>query len=126
MDQGFNTGVMLMDLERMRRSRLFNSFLDPMKIGQLVNKYEFEGTLAHQDLFTLIGMEEPRLFNVLDCTWNRQMDATGIIDEKFTGIFNQFHECNGTILVYHANGGSLMPENDLHLAPSVFEVANSI
>ncbi len=95
----------------MRRNEVYHRYLfDEEQLQALCARYEFKGTLAYQDVFTLIGMEHPELFFHLDCVWNRQLDDTALIDEKFTAIFEPFHRCDGPIRVYHANGGSVMPE----------------
>ena len=97
----------------MRQSRLYNDYImNESLLRALCDRYEFNGTLAYQDLFTLIGMEHPQLFYHLDCVWNRQLDDTAVIDEKFTAIFEPFHRCDGAIRIYHANGGSINPEVD--------------
>lgn len=95
----------------MRRNKVYHRYLfDEEQLKALCDRYEFKGTLAYQDVFTLIGMERPELFYHLDCVWNRQLDDTALIDEKFTAIFEPFHRCDGPIRIYHANGGSIMPE----------------
>lgn len=110
--QGFNTGVTLMNLEALRANSLYNSYVDnTSKLAELIAKYEFQGTLAHQDFFTLLGMEHEDLFYILDCSWNRQLDTSGLADEKFNKIFEDFHMCPEPIKIFHANGGSIMAED---------------
>ncbi|XP_050039245.1 xyloside xylosyltransferase 1-like [Dermacentor andersoni] len=106
--QGFNTGVMLMDLAAMRSSKLYNELLTYEKLAPICVKYGFNGSLGHQDFFTLIGMEYPELFFVLDCTWNRQLD-TGWAHTVNETMFDAYHRCPGKVRVYHANGGARMP-----------------
>ena len=57
--QGFNTGVMLMDFDRMRNTPLYNLNFFGNKLRSWQTKYEFHGDLGHQDFFTLLG-EIPR------------------------------------------------------------------
>lgn len=113
--QGFNTGVLLLDLDRMRRNRLYNWYLlKEERLQWLLEKYEFNGTLAYQDFFTLLGMEHPELFRQLDCGWNRQLDESSAIDEKLSNMFTACHRCDERVRIYHANGGSDMPPDDDH------------
>ncbi|KAH9373832.1 hypothetical protein HPB48_007446 [Haemaphysalis longicornis] len=94
--QGFNTGVMLMDLASMRSSELYNKLLTYAELAPLCEKYGFNGSLGHQDFFTLIGMEYPKLFYVLDCTWNRQLD-TGWAHTVNKTLFDAYHNCPGRV-----------------------------
>ena len=59
---GFNSGVMLLNLEAMRQSPLYDRLLQPAQVQQLADKYHFRGHLGDQDFFTMIGMEHPELF----------------------------------------------------------------
>ncbi|XP_077559481.1 xyloside xylosyltransferase 1-like [Haemaphysalis longicornis] len=107
--QGFNTGVMLLDLASMRSSDLYNKLLTYAELAPLCDKYGFNGSLGHQDFFTLIGMEYPKLFYVLDCTWNRQLD-TGWAHTVNKTLFDAYHNCPGKVRIYHANGGARLPD----------------
>lgn len=111
--QGFNTGVVLFDLDRMRKSNLYNSLINSTVLDSLCAKYEFEGYLGHQDFFTLTGMEYPQLYYKLDCSWNRQLDIGW---SKVTGknIFEQYHKCENKIKILHANGDSRVPMTKIH------------
>lgn len=109
--QGFNTGVMLMDLEKIRASKLYNSLLSYDVLKELCDKYQFRGMLGHQDFFTLLGMEYPELFHVLDCVWNRQLD-TGWRNSVPKKIFESYHRCVGKVKVYHGNGNARIPDDD--------------
>lgn len=108
--QGFNTGVVLFDLDRMRKSKLYNSLLNETLLGDLCRKYEFDGYLGHQDFYTLTGMEYPELYYKLDCSWNRQLDV-GWRNEVGDDIFDLYHQCQGKINVLHANGDSILPKD---------------
>lgn len=107
--QGFNTGVMLMNLEAMRSSKLYNSLLNYTNLKVLCDKYSFQGSLGHQDFFTLVGMEHPELFFLLDCVWNRQLDTSWEHTVK-KDVFDAYHRCPGKIRVFHANGGARLPD----------------
>ena len=110
-----------MNLDRMRRSELYNSFLNESKVQDLLAKYEYQASIAYQDLFTLIGMEHPQLFGHLDCTWNRQLDEIYSILEPLVQLFDRFHRCDGQVKVYHANGGSQLPDNDFYNYTNPFD-----
>ncbi|KAL1431444.1 hypothetical protein MTO96_014291 [Rhipicephalus appendiculatus] len=79
------------------------------KLAPICAKYGFNGSLGHQDFFTLVGMEYPELFFVLDCTWNRQLD-TGWSHTVNKTTFDAYHRCPGKVRIYHANGGARLPE----------------
>lgn len=97
-----------MNLERMRQSQVYNSYLNAANLEQLVDKYGQYGCIAYQDLFTFIFTEKPQLFTLLDCTWNRQLDTVYKHIVLSTDIFDAFHRCHGDVKIYHANGGSLL------------------
>ena len=55
--QGFNTGVVLFDLERMRESAEYNKFLEAEEVARVMNKYGYHVSLGDQDWFSNIGFE---------------------------------------------------------------------
>ena len=55
--KGFNTGVVLFDLERMRQSAEYNKYLKAEEVARVMNKYGYHVTLGDQDWFTNIGFE---------------------------------------------------------------------
>ena len=55
--KGFNTGVVLFDLERMRQSAEYNGFLEAEEVARVMNKYGYHVSLGDQDWFTNIGFE---------------------------------------------------------------------
>ncbi|XP_068137254.1 xyloside xylosyltransferase 1 isoform X2 [Hyperolius riggenbachi] len=99
---GFNSGVMLLNLEAMRQSKLYNQLLEPTAVRQLAEKYHFKGHLGDQDFFSMIGMEHPELFYVLDCSWNRQL-CTWWKDHGYADIFDQYYKCESHIKILHGN-----------------------
>ena len=46
--QGLNTGVGLLNLARMRTSKVLNDFLKPDVMDKLADKFMFVGALGHQ------------------------------------------------------------------------------
>ncbi|XP_043379091.1 xyloside xylosyltransferase 1 isoform X3 [Chelonia mydas] len=107
---GFNSGVMLLDLEAMRQSQLYNQLLEPDMVRQLTEKYHFKGHLGDQDFFTMIGMEHPELFHVLDCTWNRQL-CSWWREHGYSDVFDQYFRCEGQVRIYHGNCNTPIPED---------------
>lgn len=107
---GFNSGVMLLNLEAMRQSPLYSRLLEPAQVQQLADKYHFRGHLGDQDFFTMIGMEHPRLFHVLDCTWNRQL-CTWWRDHGYSDVFEAYFRCEGHVKIYHGNCNTPIPED---------------
>lgn len=59
---GFNSGVILLNLERLRRSKTFANLLKCDIVQNLTKTYSFKGHLGDQDFFTLLGF---CLFSVL-------------------------------------------------------------
>ncbi|NP_001376433.1 xyloside xylosyltransferase 1 [Gallus gallus] len=107
---GFNSGVLLLNLEAMRRSKLYNQLLEPGMVQKLTEKYHFKGHLGDQDFFTMVGMEHPELFHVLDCTWNRQL-CTWWKDHGYSDVFDQYFRCEGEVKIYHGNCNTPIPED---------------
>uniref|UniRef100_A0A452HZX2 Xyloside xylosyltransferase 1 n=1 Tax=Gopherus agassizii TaxID=38772 RepID=A0A452HZX2_9SAUR len=107
---GFNSGVMLLNLEAMRQSQLYNQLLEPDMVRQLTEKYHFKGHLGDQDFFTMIGMEHPELFHVLHCTWNRQL-CSWWREHGYSDVFDQYFRCEGQVRIYHGNCNTPIPED---------------
>ncbi|XP_072111384.1 xyloside xylosyltransferase 1 [Mobula birostris] len=107
---GFNSGVMLLNLEAMRQSDLYNQLLDAVKVRKLAEKYHFKGHLGDQDFFTLIGMEHAELFHILDCTNNRQL-CTWWRDHGYADVFDLYFKCDGQVKIYHGNCNTPIPDN---------------
>ncbi|XP_036377908.1 xyloside xylosyltransferase 1 [Megalops cyprinoides] len=107
---GFNSGVMLLDLEAMRHSALYNQLLEPGRVASLAEQYHFRGHLGDQDFFTMIGMEHPELFSVLPCGWNRQL-CTWWRDHGYGDIFQLYYHCEGPVHIYHGNCNTPIPDD---------------
>ncbi|XP_028857627.1 xyloside xylosyltransferase 1 [Denticeps clupeoides] len=107
---GFNSGVMLLDLEAMRVSALYNQLLEPERVARLADKYHFRGHLGDQDFFTMIGMEHPELFQPLACGWNRQL-CTWWREHGYADIFQLYYHCDGPVYIYHGNCNTPIPDD---------------
>jgi lipopolysaccharide biosynthesis glycosyltransferase len=107
---GFNSGVLLLDLDRMRESDLYNSMLTREKIEKLADDFHIKGHLGDQDFFTVVSMVHEELFYVLPCIFNRQL-STWWRDHGYKDVFDQYHKCDGDVVIYHGNGKSLIPDD---------------
>ncbi|XP_051957593.1 xyloside xylosyltransferase 1 [Xyrauchen texanus] len=107
---GFNSGVMLLDLDAMRRSTLYNQLLEPERVTRLAEKYHFRGHLGDQDFFTMIGMEHGELFYPLACGWNRQL-CTWWREHGYGDIFQLYYHCDGLVHIYHGNCNTPIPDD---------------
>ncbi|XP_038672097.1 xyloside xylosyltransferase 1 isoform X1 [Scyliorhinus canicula] len=107
---GFNSGVMLLNLEAMRQSELYNQLLNMENVRNLAEKYHFKGHLGDQDFFTLIGMEHIGLFHILDCTSNRQL-CTWWRDHGYDEVFDLYFKCDGQVKIYHGNCNTPIPDD---------------
>ena len=105
---GFNSGVVLVNLHNLRKSKLYNSLLNGSVVKELANRYSFQGHLGDQDFYSLISLEYPELFHILPCSWNRQL-CTYWKDHGYTEVFDSYFNCSGPIHVYHGNCGTKMP-----------------
>ena len=108
---GFNSGCVLMDLERMRQSELYSEALKGELVKTLADKFQFQGHLGDQDFYSLLSMEYPNMFYILPCTWNRQLcrwwEAHG-----YQSVFEEYHRCEGTVQLYHGNCNTPIPQDD--------------
>ena len=59
--QGFNTGVVLYDFDRMRDNIRYNEYVDNVMevTSTLASKFRYRSHLGDQCFFTLLGMEHP-------------------------------------------------------------------
>ncbi|XP_071453541.1 xyloside xylosyltransferase 1-like [Hetaerina americana] len=93
---GVNSGILLLNLERILRSGIFAKFIgddiigNPQdseeikklkeevngrvtSVGDFVKKYSFVSGFGDQDFYTLLGAEYPELIHIIPCVWNRQL-----------------------------------------------------
>ncbi|KAK7496775.1 hypothetical protein BaRGS_00011984 [Batillaria attramentaria] len=107
---GFNSGVLLLDLEKMRASALYNSLLDAVVMKEMSEKYFFQGHLGDQDFYTLVSFEHEDMFYVLPCTWNRQL-CQWWRDKGIQDVFDDYFSCDGPINIYHGNCNAPFPSD---------------
>jgi xylosyl alpha-1,3-xylosyltransferase len=103
---GFNSGVALLQLERMRQDTSYNDLLmNSDVVSKLLAEYEFKGHLGEQDWFTLIYLRFPHFFHILPCSFNRQLCQWWYLN-VYPQLKPLYHSCNETVVVYHGNCGT--------------------
>ncbi|XP_071476898.1 xyloside xylosyltransferase 1-like [Diadema antillarum] len=105
---GFNSGVLLLNLDKMRASKHLKQFLTPDVIVSVRDKYHFRGHLGDQDFYTLVSMEKEDLFYVLPCSWNKQL-CQWWKNKGYDDVWDQYFECKGKIHIYHGNCNTPIP-----------------
>ncbi|XP_014290558.1 xyloside xylosyltransferase 1 [Halyomorpha halys] len=105
---GVNSGVLALDLDRLRSSQLFQELLMEKSLDRLTKKYFFKGHLGDQDFYTLIGLEHLELLHLLDCGWNRQL-CTWWSKHGYSETFHKFFTCPSPIKIYHGNCNTDIP-----------------
>ncbi len=110
---GFNSGVLLLDLNKIRQSILFNNYLEnSYLISKLRTKYHFDHPhLGDQDFYTLLSFEHNELFFILPCYWNRQL-CTWWKGKGYDDVWEYYFNCNNeqNISLYHGNCNTPIPE----------------
>ena len=116
--QGFNTGVVLFNLKRMRENVKYNHYVDNEGeiLDELAEKYLYRSHLGDQCFFTLLGFEHPEWFKILPCSLNYQLDTSLAVQLEYRSIFDQYHNCtdiatSDDIKIYHGNGGTSIPDD---------------
>ncbi|XP_012217254.1 xyloside xylosyltransferase 1 [Linepithema humile] len=99
---GYNSGVVLFNLERLRKSHMYNEAVSKNSVDIMTRKYHFKGHLGDQDFYTLLGMEKPELIHTIDCGWNRQL-CTWWRDRGYSDIFANYSECHSETKLWHGN-----------------------
>jgi len=101
--QGFNTGVALYNLAKMRQSEAYRSMTSLASMRTLAEKYMVHGTVGDQDWLTVLGWEMEELFYPLPCQYNVQMDQTYNTDQ-YKDMWTVYHKCDITTMILHRNG----------------------
>jgi len=102
--QGFNTGVVLYDLEGLRESQQFTSFLNPEYYKHLVDTYGFYGGVGDQDLLTMLGWEHPGMFYGLPCQLNVQTFRDPSMSQETADLLETYSACPNKPKIIHRNG----------------------
>lgn len=107
---GYNSGIVLLNLERLRKSHVYNEFINKDSVDDMTKKYHFKGHLGDQDFYTLLGMERPELIHMIDCGWNRQL-CTWWRDRGYTDVFANYSECHSETKLWHGNCNTPIPDD---------------
>ncbi|KAK3864810.1 hypothetical protein Pcinc_029526 [Petrolisthes cinctipes] len=107
---GYNSGVVLMDIKKLRESKIIASYMSHSKLTNLTQHYNFHGQLGDQDLYTLIAFDYPDVFYTLPCSWNRQL-CVWWRDHGYKKIFNEYWTCNEELKIIHGNCKTQIPED---------------
>lgn len=75
--RGFNTGVMLMHLQRLRDGKFTSSW---ESVAKRVLGYIPKTSLADQDVINAVINEHPSIVHTIECTWNIQLSDRTISD----------------------------------------------
>lgn len=109
---GLNSGVVMLNFEVIRNSKLYEETLKGDNIKNLVKKYYFKGHLGDQDFYTLLGYEFPALIYYLDCIWNRQL-CVWWREHGYGEVFDAYFHCESkgkSVKIYHGNCNTRIPE----------------
>ena len=110
---GFNSGVLLLNLNKIRQSILFNNYLDNSDlIENLIRKYHFNHPhLGDQDFYSLLSFEHWEIFFILPCYWNRQL-CTWWKGKGYDDVWEEYFHCSQeeNISLYHGNCNTAIPE----------------
>ncbi|CAH0556634.1 unnamed protein product [Brassicogethes aeneus] len=108
--QGYNSGVLLLNLKKIRNSKEYNEILSKQSVDGMAEKYKFRGHLGDQDFFTLMGYEHPDLIQTIHCGFNRQL-CTFWRDHGYQKVFKDYARCNHSTVVLHGNCNTKIPTN---------------
>jgi len=107
---GYNSGVILIHLHRLRYTNEYNSYLKADNMKKLLDKYSFDGGhLGDQDFFTLLSFEKPQYFYTLGCGWNKQL-CDWWKNKGYESIFHEYFECHQQVNIWHGNCDTAFPE----------------
>ncbi|XP_043679362.1 xyloside xylosyltransferase 1 isoform X1 [Vespula pensylvanica] len=107
---GFNSGMVLFNLERLRESSLYERIVSKDSVDAMTNKYHFKGHLGDQDFYTILGMERPELIHTIDCGWNKQL-CTWWRDRGYADVFANYSLCNSETKLWHGNCNTPIPDD---------------
>lgn len=106
---GYNSGMVLFNLERLRSSSLYEQIVSKNSVDEMTSKYHFKGHLGDQDFYTVLGMERPELIHTIDCGWNRQL-CIWWRDRGYTDVFANYSRCDSETKLWHGNCNTPIPD----------------
>jgi len=111
--QGVSTGVMLLQLDKMRESEEYNEELTPSSMTRLSSRFipRPEWSLTSQDWFSLISWAKPHLVALLPCQYNVHSCSSAVAfsnPEAFSNI-----PCSEETAVLHHCGEKFSSQDDV-------------
>jgi len=96
--QGYNTGVVLFNLEKMRES---STYMEEAKLDKMVDLFESflpasDWGLGDQEWITLFGWKYPDMVRLLPCEYNRQISGN-----TKGGRWTDYFRCDKETRVFH-------------------------
>ncbi|RZC40885.1 xyloside xylosyltransferase 1 [Asbolus verrucosus] len=107
--QGYNSGVVLINLSAIRKSEEYSVILRTKSVQSLTSKYKFRGHLGDQDFYTLMGFEYPHLIQTLNCGFNRQL-CVWWRDHGYRDVFDHYFKCKHPVVILHGNCNTKIPK----------------
>lgn len=105
--QGFNSGVALYDLRRMRASPGWGEEVVLARMAALTRQFWVLGTVGDQDWLTLLGWDRPELFYRLPCQYNVQTHE-GYNTREYEEVWHLYRNCSAPsdpeTKIIHRNG----------------------
>jgi len=97
--QGFNTGVVLFDFDKMRNNSIY---MEETKLNKMVELHNLflpakDWGLGDQEWLTLLGWKLPQMIHHLPCQYNRQTTTRGLKEEKWKDYF----QCDHVTKLFH-------------------------
>lgn len=108
--QGYNSGVVLINLEKLRHSHEYSKIISKESVRNMTEKYKFRGHLGDQDFYTLVGFQYPHLIQTINCGFNRQL-CTWWRDHGYKEIFDYFFKCKHPTVILHGNCNTKIPKD---------------
>ena len=88
---GFNSDLIVMDLEKLRASASYKGFFNIARLTKLVKTYSYHAeseTPSLGDMLNLMAVDIDSLFWTLGCEWNRNSKSTNDVVEKKYNVCN--------------------------------------
>ena len=109
--QGLNTGVVLFNFKSMRESKVYQDYLRPDWVDELIMKYGYNMTVGDQDWFTDLAWDQPDKFFILPCHYNYQTNIQ-MLTPPWEDVFDSYHNCDvkTKLKIVHRNGCGPTPQ----------------
>ncbi|XP_044268502.1 xyloside xylosyltransferase 1 isoform X1 [Tribolium madens] len=107
--QGYNSGVVLINLDAIRKSKEYSKIIRNETVQYLTSKYKFRGHLGDQDFYTLMGFEYPDLIQTINCGFNRQL-CVWWREHGYRDVFDFYFKCQHPTVILHGNCNTKIPK----------------